>query len=236
MKVVLSRYISPEQSSFLLNRSIHDVVGVTQEILHSIKSQKLASWVMKVDLKKAYDKVDWAFLNLILFKIGLGSDTVDWIMGCISSTYMVVIVNGTASIFFKPDRSLRQGCALSPLLFILVMDALSLKISRAVELGSFRGIKISSRKEISHNLIFDDVLVFGILIKICWLVLQDIFRSFDAASGMEANGEKPCIFHPEGDREIVDYIDNLFIFRFSSIDGGLHYLGFSPETSEIPLE
>lgn len=65
---------------------------------------------------------------MVLFKIGLDRGLVNWIMGCVTNTSMVVIINGVASNFFRPGRGLRQGCALSPLLFILIMDILSSKI------------------------------------------------------------------------------------------------------------
>ena len=58
MNSILSRYISLEQSASLKDRSIHDVMGTTQEIIHSIRTRKIHVGVMKVDLSKAYDKVD----------------------------------------------------------------------------------------------------------------------------------------------------------------------------------
>ena len=116
---------------------------MTQETLYTIQSKKMEAIVMKIDLKKSYDCVDWVFLRLVLFKIGLVREAVAWIIGCIYNSSMVVIINGSASRFIHPSRGLRQGCALSPLLFILVMDALSIKIKRATENGWFRGIDIS---------------------------------------------------------------------------------------------
>lgn len=99
--------------------------------------------MLRLDLSKAYDRVDWGLLRLILSKIGLDKASVKWIMGCVNNTMMAIIINGMASSFFKPGCGLRQGCALSPLLFILVMDTLSTKINKAVRGGNFRGIKLS---------------------------------------------------------------------------------------------
>lgn len=121
---------------------------MTQETLHISQSKKMEVAVMKIDLKKAYDRVDWVFMHLVMYKIGLVREEVAWIMGCIYNTSMVVIINDSDSKFFHPSRGLRQGCVLSPLLFILVMDSLSIKINRVAENGWFRGIDISPQMRV----------------------------------------------------------------------------------------
>jgi hypothetical protein len=67
---------------------IHDVVGTTQESLHSIKVKKVSTLVIILDLAKAYEKVSWLYLRLLLIVIHIGMrvQVVDWIMGCLSST------------------------------------------------------------------------------------------------------------------------------------------------------
>ena len=91
--------------------------------------------VLKLDLEKAFDKVNWAYLRLILLQIGvpLGGD--NWIMGCVSMVNIVIMVNGTRSIFFTATRGIRKGFPLSPLLFILVIEGLSLLIKDANKTG-----------------------------------------------------------------------------------------------------
>ena len=125
IKIGLSKHISMEQFGFLSNRLIHDVVGVAQEALHSIKSKNLQALIFKMDLVKAYDRVEYNFLQLVLLQIGLTIDVVDWVMGCVSSTSFAIIVNGSPTSFFRSSKGLRQGCPLSPLLFLLVIEHLS---------------------------------------------------------------------------------------------------------------
>ena len=102
LKGILSNFITPEQYGFKKNRNIHDVVAVTQETIHTIHSKKLEAAVMKIDLKKVYDRVDWVFFRLVLFKIGLSREAVAWIMACVTNTYLVVIINGSVSKFLNP--------------------------------------------------------------------------------------------------------------------------------------
>jgi len=78
-----------------------------------------------LDLKKSYDRLSWNFLRLLLIQIGLKWEVAQWIMGCVTSSNYAVLVNGVPICFFKGKRGLRQGCPLSPLLFLLVVEAFS---------------------------------------------------------------------------------------------------------------
>ena len=86
---------------------------------------------------------------------------VNRIMGCISSANFALLVNGTHSSFFTASRGIKQGYSLSPLMFVLVIDGLSLLIKDAQNNGKIRGIKISSKLFFIHLLFVDDVILFG---------------------------------------------------------------------------
>ena len=79
--------------------------------------------VLKLDLVKAFDRVNWTFLRLLI-QIGIPLLGVNWIMGCVSSSCFAVLLNGPPSDFFPASRGIRQGCPLSPLLFILIIESL----------------------------------------------------------------------------------------------------------------
>jgi hypothetical protein len=135
------------------------------ELLRNVYSlprqKKLSTVILKLDLKKAYDKVSWQFLRLLLYHIGLNWKVTQWIMVCITSVNMAVLVNGVPIEFFKSHRGLHQGCPLSPLLFLLVVECLSRLLKQAVETGSFQGFKVATGTYISHLLFFYDVLILG---------------------------------------------------------------------------
>jgi hypothetical protein len=109
IKPFLSEAISIEHMGFLKGRRIQDAIGTTHESLHSIKKNKLKALVLKLDLRKAYDCIDWNLLRLILLKVGLGLHMTNWIMSCVTSSSFVVLINGEATRFFRSGRGVRQG-------------------------------------------------------------------------------------------------------------------------------
>jgi hypothetical protein len=161
LKDTLAKCISFEQFGFLKDRLIFDAVGITQESLHSAKLKKLNAVILKLDLKRAYDSVSWQYLYLLLDQIGLDRLNKSRIMGCLTLVNTVVLVNGTPTDFFRCHRGLRQGYPMSPMLFLLVIEALNRMINQAVETGTFKGLKVAPGIHISHLLFVDDVLIMG---------------------------------------------------------------------------
>jgi hypothetical protein len=76
------------------------------------------------NLSKAYDRVNWTFLQLVLLKMGMHLSTVNWIMGCVESVSFIVLINNSPSRFFQASRGLDKGVPLSPFLFLIVVNAL----------------------------------------------------------------------------------------------------------------
>jgi len=177
----LSNYVSLEHHGFLKNRNIIEAVANTQECLHSLHSKKLGATILQLDLKKAYDSLDWGFLRCILCKIGLKKESIGWIMARVENVNFVVLINGHPTNFFAAARGLRQGCSLSPLLFILAMDSLSLHINCAVKEDHHRPIRICRGSFISHSLFVDDIMIFDMLCRLTWECIHGILRNFQKA-------------------------------------------------------
>ena len=133
---------------------------------------------MKINIQKAYDVLDWGYLQSLLAKIGLEQGLIRWIMACYENVNYVVLINGFPSPFFQAERGLRQGCPLSPLLFILAINTLSLHINHAVKLKRYAPIRICKNISISHNLFVDDVILFAMLTKVTWICIKSILDRF----------------------------------------------------------
>ncbi|KAF7144179.1 hypothetical protein RHSIM_Rhsim05G0098600 [Rhododendron simsii] len=126
--VVLGDQISQFQNGFVPSRLISDNVFVAHEILEHIRKRKKgqsALYALKLDMNKAYDRVDMDFLLGILRVMGFSLKWIGWILQCVSTVSFSVLVNGRKSRTFVPTCGLRQGDLLLPCLFILVAQAVS---------------------------------------------------------------------------------------------------------------
>ncbi|GJY53975.1 RNA-directed DNA polymerase, eukaryota [Tanacetum coccineum] len=149
---IISGLISDVQTAFLPN----------MEILRSpLMHKKQQAMVFKVDFAKAYDSIRWDFLEDVLRAFGFGSKWCSWIRGCLHSGMASVLLNGSPTSEFQFHCGLKQGDPLAPYLFILIMESLHLSLSRAIEAGIFKGIKIGSSLNISHLFYADDAVFIG---------------------------------------------------------------------------
>ena len=89
IKPILSEIVFEEQFGFLYNRQIHDVVSLAQEAVHTIKREKQRAYALKLDLSKAYNRVGWTFVRLLLIKIGVALEVVEGIMSCFQSPLLL---------------------------------------------------------------------------------------------------------------------------------------------------
>eukprot|EP00253_Pinus_taeda_P034418 PITA_34418 len=160
IRPILSRHIAPHQFAFLEHRQIHEAVGAAQEALHSIWTKHLKEIILKIDLAKAFDRVSWIYLKMILIHLGFPQNFISWIMACITTPTFSVLINGSTSQFFHLERGLRQGFPLSPLLFLIVMDALSRLIDSTKRNGDFNDLRITDECSLTHLLFVDDVMIF----------------------------------------------------------------------------
>lgn len=193
LKPFIAGCISENQCAFVPGREISANVILLREILHSFKASSYKSWdfCLKLDLSKAFDRMNWSYIQSLLPLYGFPEKLCNWIMICVKSAEFSIVVNGRGDGFLKPKSGLRQGCALSPYLFILGMDLLSRGLSHLTNLGHLRGIKLAhSAPSITNSLYADDLLLFGKAQPQEATALMAAINSFSEMSGQRVGIEK----------------------------------------------
>ncbi|XP_022032064.1 uncharacterized protein LOC110933134 [Helianthus annuus] len=168
---------------------------VLNEILSWLKKYKRRGMFFKVDIKKAYDSVNWAFLDSIMQQMNFSSRWRTWVMATLRSAKASVLVNGSPTREFVCSCGLRQGDPLSPFLFVMAMEALSGIMKVADSTGLFKGIKISNEGPyLSHLIYADDVMFVGEWSMSNINNLRRMLRCFYLVSGLKVNLAKCSIF------------------------------------------
>lgn len=178
--------ITSNQSAFVNEKLIQDNIMVAHEVYHHLKLQKSdeeGAFGLKLDMNKAYDQVEWCFLEKVLQKLGFSESWVKLVMSCVTSVNYSIILNGKPGPWFTPC-GLRQGNPLSPFLFLFVNDVLSKMLLKTTASNLIRPVRLDLQQiPISHMLFADDSLFFLKASLDNCLHLSDILHTHCTVSG-----------------------------------------------------
>jgi hypothetical protein len=231
MKYLLTDVISACQSAFVLRRMIMDNIIVSFEMLHFLKNKrggKVGQMAVKLDMSKAYDRVEWDYLRAILLKLGFHGRWVELVMMCVTSATYSIMLNGEQKGFIRPGRGLRQGDPLSPYLFLICAEGLCALLRKAERDNLIHGILICrGGPRVSHLFFADDSIIFCNATTGECEALLALLKTYEHALGQKINCEKTALFFSHNTqpdcRQII-----LNLFGTSTTIQFEKYLGLPP--------
>ncbi|KAL4373402.1 hypothetical protein AHAS_Ahas05G0078200 [Arachis hypogaea] len=200
---VMPDLVGETQSAFVQGRKIHDGALIACETVQWLKQRKKKSAIIKLDFQKAYDRVKWKFVDIVLQKMGFGQRWQGWIKECVCMMSMSLLINGSPSKSFKMERDLRQRDPLSPFLFVLVVvEVLHRMVGEVVRHGRISPLLVGNDNiKLSHLQFADNTIIFcspeeETICNYKWLL-----QCFEMMSGLSINFDKSSLISVNYERE-----------------------------------
>jgi hypothetical protein len=150
-------------------------------------------------MMKAYDRVEWCFLEKMLRKMGFTESWIAMVMRCVTSAHFLVKLNGGLSERFSPSRGLSQGDPIFPYLFLFCVEGFSALLRQAQREQQINGVSFGPRgPTINHLLFADDSVVFLEASEDSLLSLKNILQDYEVCSGQRINKQKSSILFGKG--------------------------------------
>ncbi|XP_062075622.1 secreted RxLR effector protein 78-like [Humulus lupulus] len=149
---------------------------------------------IKIDLSKAYDTVDWQFLEDLLKALYFPMKFIGWIMMCLRNTSYSLLMNGRVQGKFKGKKGLRQGDPMSPLLFVLIMEYLTRRLQLVALDPSFRFHPMCKSLKLVNLCFADDLIIFCKGTQSAVFSLKIALDEFSLATSLTINSAKSQIF------------------------------------------
>jgi len=192
LRGVIGSVISDTQSAFIKGRQILDGILVANEVVDEARRSKKELILFKVDFEKAYDSIDFDYLDEVMRNMGFPTLWRKWINECIRTATAFVLVNGSPTNEFSLERGLRQGDPLSPFLFLLAAEGFHVLMESLNLNDLFVGYTVgrSDVTVVSHLQFADDTLIMGVKSWANIRSMRVILLLFEALSGLKVNFSK----------------------------------------------
>ena len=186
LRNVIPKIINNDQTGFLKGRFIGENIRLIDGIINHTESNKIPGLLLFLDFEKAFDTVEWPFIWKTLDSFNFGRSITNWIMLCYQNIESCVLNNGWASNFFALERGVRQGCPLSPYIFLLCVEILAERIRTNKDI---EGIFIKGNEIKISQYADDTTLILNGSEKSLTSALHDL-ELFSTISGLKLNNKK----------------------------------------------
>ncbi|XP_010668056.1 uncharacterized protein LOC104885045 [Beta vulgaris subsp. vulgaris] len=163
-------------------------------VKHYGRKHAQPSCLLKIDLQKAYDTVNWEFLQEMLDGLGFPLQFRKLVMECVTTPKFSLMINGNMKGFFKSNRGLRQGDPISPLLFVLCMEYLARILKKVGDFEHFQYHPRCKAVKLSHMCFADDLIMCCKGEFASTYLLLRAFKLFSETTGLQANVGKSALY------------------------------------------
>ena len=229
---VLPSVISSNQGAFVSGRNIIHNVLLCQDLVKLYRpSQKQRGCLMKLDITKAYDTVEWSFIEDMLTHLGFPTHFIEMVMTCITTPAYSLLINGNPTPLILPKRGLRQGDPLSPLLFTLCMEYGTRILQQAANIPGFKFHPRCKSLRLNNLWFADDMLLFcrGDIDSIAMMISS--LKLFSETTGLQISAEKSEIYLAGMTSREQEMIGKFSGFRIGKLP--FTYLGVPMDTKKI---
>ncbi|KAI0524605.1 hypothetical protein KFK09_003982 [Dendrobium nobile] len=193
LKIFIPKLITEEQVAYVPGRSMSDHCLLALEIFNKFRISKNKKGLMaiKLDMAQAFDSMCWKTLENVLHWFGFPESFSNLILECVTGVRFSILLNGKGTRWIEAKSGFRQGCPMSPYLFIMCSQLLSSLIQQR---GLQIGIHTSNRApKITHLLYADDVLLFGKSSVSQLRVMMNLIKEYCGWTGQGVNQSKSQI-------------------------------------------
>ena len=192
---VLDTIVDQAQAAFVEGRSMTENIHLAQELLRQYNRKRVSPrCLLKIDLRKAYDSIDWKFLENVLTGLGFPRKFIGWVMACVTTPTYSIALNGSLFGHITGRKGLRQGDPLSPFLFVLCLEYFSRSLKVVTENTHFNYHPKCSQLKITHLAFADDLMLMARGDAISVGILMDCLNDFGDVSGLRANVSKSSLY------------------------------------------
>lgn len=225
MRVIMVGLISPNQSAFIPNRVIGDNILLAQSLCKDYHLETgPPRCAIKLDIRKAFDTLNWCFLFKAMVRMGFPNRFVDWVKQCVTSTMFSIKVNGSLEGFFPGKSGLRQGEPLSPYLFTIAMEVLTACLNKVAAHDDFEYHGRTEITKTSSLLFADDAFLFAKGNEPSIRLLIEGVNEFAAISGLKPNPDKCSSFFSNVSLQVIQNVLNFSGFSWGDLP--VSYRGF----------